>query len=717
MTMTGVVWSDSQRGRRGAAALAVLIGVTLGLVCGPQSAAAQGTREVFNVEDYGADGADNANDAEGIDAALAAVVANGGGVLYFPPGHFKYNAGASGPPRGLIVESPAFPNETPVVIQGDGPRLSRIKVVSVGTGTAFIRLSSTANMGSGINWGLGVRDLSLDIDAGLDIDGIVVDNLESSIIANVNVYQGRNALVVSESRSCTFRDMYLLNYSDTGIKIVGEIWASNRFEDIQINSHLPGSGWGFDYVHDSTLVGEVPGEIIGGPAGPTLYNVICNISGQGGFRFEHTGGGGVLSLFPFLNNCVADGPFGADNYLFKNVNAVMLSNCWSVHVGPGTAAYKFDGAFGVTMVGGVAASYSNDSPAFSFASGCRDITLSGVKVSGDDLSGYVGRKAYAADMSAHRNIVINNGTEPVLESPSDYGHLFNSFGGARVVSPLHVLTNTQSGGAPSEFGLLYDAEPTQAKYFRVNTGAELQILSSDHLSIISRLTDAGVWSATGGFQGSLQGTATGNVTKQERGQPTTTDDGQIDILGNLRAAVGFFAHPTALVTQTGQLNALDTGSGGQYSGGILNLGGAYGSASDPHTPFAAIQGYKANSIAGNHAGGLRFFTREQGQNYAERVRIDERGVLSVSLGDPVASATTISATGNVFHVTGDSVINEISGSAVRAGAIVSLIFDGQATLTESGNLRLKDGKPFTADDTIQLVFDGSYWYEISRSVN
>jgi len=100
-----------------------------------------------------------------------------------------------------------------------------------------------------------------------------------------------------------------------------------------------------------------------------------------------------------------------------------------------------------------------------------------------------------------------------------------------------------------------------------------------------------------------------------------------------------------------------------------------------------------------------------------KIRTTSDGVTSLYHGANVASASTIAATGNSFHVTGTTGITNISGSVLTAGATITLIFDGALTLTDGSNLKLNGDFVTTADDTITLLFDGTNFYEKGRSIN
>lgn len=86
-------------------------------------------------------------------------------------------------------------------------------------------------------------------------------------------------------------------------------------------------------------------------------------------------------------------------------------------------------------------------------------------------------------------------------------------------------------------------------------------------------------------------------------------------------------------------------------------------------------------------------------------------------GADVASAATITPTGNLFHVTGTTTITSVSGTGIIAGTEITIIFDGVLTFTDGSNLKLNGNFTTAADSTITLKYDGSNWYEVCRSVN
>jgi hypothetical protein len=83
----------------------------------------------------------------------------------------------------------------------------------------------------------------------------------------------------------------------------------------------------------------------------------------------------------------------------------------------------------------------------------------------------------------------------------------------------------------------------------------------------------------------------------------------------------------------------------------------------------------------------------------------------------VASGTTITATSNVFHVSGTTTITSVTNAAAYANACIDIIFDGVLTFTDGSNLKLAGNFVTTADDAIRLCSDGTNWFEFGRSVN
>jgi hypothetical protein len=99
----------------------------------------------------------------------------------------------------------------------------------------------------------------------------------------------------------------------------------------------------------------------------------------------------------------------------------------------------------------------------------------------------------------------------------------------------------------------------------------------------------------------------------------------------------------------------------------------------------------------------------------------QKGAAITATGD-----LTLGKDGNVFHITGATTINAVITANWKAGAEVILIFDSNPTVknnTAGGAgtavMLLAGGADFsaTANDVLKLVYDGTSWFEVSRSVN
>lgn len=105
-----------------------------------------------------------------------------------------------------------------------------------------------------------------------------------------------------------------------------------------------------------------------------------------------------------------------------------------------------------------------------------------------------------------------------------------------------------------------------------------------------------------------------------------------------------------------------------------------------------------------------------------------QGRIQGDKGADVASADeiTLGGDGNYFDITGTTDINHINKTGWQAGSVVVLQFDGSLDVVhDSGSpagteasILLSGAGDFsaTADDTLQLVYDGTTFREVSRTV-
>lgn len=81
--------------------------------------------------------------------------------------------------------------------------------------------------------------------------------------------------------------------------------------------------------------------------------------------------------------------------------------------------------------------------------------------------------------------------------------------------------------------------------------------------------------------------------------------------------------------------------------------------------------------------------------------------VAVSAGTAVASATSITPTGRVFHVTGTTQTTTIVATNIQAGQQIIVIPDGSWTTATGGNIAL--GTTAVANKAITFTYDGSNW--------
>jgi hypothetical protein len=84
------------------------------------------------------------------------------------------------------------------------------------------------------------------------------------------------------------------------------------------------------------------------------------------------------------------------------------------------------------------------------------------------------------------------------------------------------------------------------------------------------------------------------------------------------------------------------------------------------------------------------------------------------IGQPLASANTITVSSAIHHVTGSAMINQINPAGNGFSGPIWLIADGGFTLGTGGNIALARG-PFNVGQSVQLVYDPAIgsgtWYQ------
>ncbi len=420
--------------------------------------------QVYNVKAYGAMGNGSADDTTAIDAAVSAAQAAVGGVIYFPRGRYRY-LGAG------IVNNPVVGAIAPLLIRGDGSRQSEIKVESL-TNSEFIKLDHQDIIGNEVNRGSGVVGVYILLPSGKD--GIHIKDQEDFLVQDVVTYGGRNALLLNESRGgyvsrCTFRA-----WTGTGIRITGENFADSQMRDITLIGDVASTGWGLEYVKTGT----------GTPAGPYLSSVVCNSSGQGGFRFEVTDAS-IRHMFIIMESCTADGVFSsAGAALFKKTGNNYLSNCFFGAQAANGMGVTYDQCDYTQQIGGVVSGNGAGAADVQFKNSCDRITMDGVLFGGPV-------QAIKTDATTHTNISISStghhagGTNLSNDWAKLQGGSLLDFSTPRV-----FITNEALGSGINSLGL---QEVSNAKkvFLRARSGGGLDILNDAHSAVIATVDDNG----------------------------------------------------------------------------------------------------------------------------------------------------------------------------------------------------------------------------------
>ena len=163
------------------------------------------------------------------------------------------------------------------------------------------------------------------------------------------------------------------------------------------------------------------------------------------------------------------------------------------------------------------------------------------------------------------------------------------------------------------------------------------------------------------------------------------------------------------------------------AGDSLEFGDAAADAGPVRLENAAVIGWESAPSGTDITLSVNAFEQFVFNDGADLLTIGGDGVKVATAGNllyfdsvNVASATTMTLpAGNLFHISGVTPITTLNTcDSANNGRLVNLIFDGITTLTDGLNLKLAGDFVTTADDVIQLICDGTNWYQVSPgSVN
>jgi len=119
-----------------------------------------------------------------------------------------------------------------------------------------------------------------------------------------------------------------------------------------------------------------------------------------------------------------------------------------------------------------------------------------------------------------------------------------------------------------------------------------------------------------------------------------------------------------------------------------------------------------NQIRGNfHTSGIDVSTTTSVKTNKIDILTDKTNVVASAASIKLIHGHTL------FSVTGTTNITSIDTTDAFIGRMVTLVFSGVLTFTDGSNLSLAGNFVTSAGDTITLVYNGTTWSEVSRSVN
>jgi hypothetical protein len=448
----------------------------------------------FDVKAFGATGTGSGNDAPGIDAAVAAAKAAGGGTVYFPAGVYLYNG------AGILNRPPQPPDplcDSPILLKGDGPGVSRLQFTAL-TNPEAIRLESgmpAGGPGSLVNLGQGVVDLA--INCPVDKDAIAIAHVEHWQIKNVVINGCRTGVQIYNTRFGKMDHCYIFQYRGAGIQVnkgsyggaASPVLDNTWLSDVQISGAAATTGWGFEM--------DMGADPFGNNA-IYLDRVAINHSSHGGFLFSTTTPQpNVNAFYAFLTDCVADSfNFTQPAFRIKNGRFVYMTDCWAFVGIPNNAAVDFDGATYCSWIGGEAANGVNAIPAveggggarwiFDMRNACENLTIKPSHTIGD-ASVAVGFHSTVG--TAPKNVNLDAGFYQGFSTLYAPGRLLSAADVGHVQRAAHFVTSS-SKGAGTALAVI-DETGTGQKFLRINATNGLETLNSAGTTVLSTLDNSG----------------------------------------------------------------------------------------------------------------------------------------------------------------------------------------------------------------------------------
>lgn len=154
--------------------------------------------------DFGAIGDGVADDTQSILAAVAYVMAQpNGGTVYFPQGTYNMSGGCA----------VLFQTDQGLKLQGDG-HATKIRYTGPNSGVSLFSLGGGAPVFGANLWVEGMGFINATTNRA---DAFNLQNINSSLFDNVNIYNARNGIILNNSFNTRIVDSYIYGCSATGI--------------------------------------------------------------------------------------------------------------------------------------------------------------------------------------------------------------------------------------------------------------------------------------------------------------------------------------------------------------------------------------------------------------------------------------------------------------------------------------------------------------------
>lgn len=273
-------------------------------------------KELISVKDFGAIGDGVADDSVAIQSAINAVLANGGGTVFFPAGMY-------------LVGTTISVAKSSVWLAGSGASDGGTWIINGTASTPAISYN-----GSGIYSRGGVRDMVFGQSATVSaVNGncaLKVERYSNFVASNLQVFNFPGALhdgiVFNKATQSYVSNFGIQDCKNSGVYVLGDC-IDITFVNCRSDANL-GTGW---YIEDSQ----------------GLYFTNCTAYGNAKHGWEHaTIGTTNGNVNHFYVNCIGD-TSGSDNWNIRQLKNFFMTNTWgsaqSSTSNPNAVGFLFNG--------------------------------------------------------------------------------------------------------------------------------------------------------------------------------------------------------------------------------------------------------------------------------------------------------------------------------------------------------------------------------------